>query len=104
MDRQLDFRALLLNIQDRLSSDDRRRLNFIIGDTIPRYLREDTTLGGTLNVLESLIDQAVIGEDYLEFLIRIFRTIRCNDAAKRLEGLFILFRKKSRSILIIIYL
>jgi len=85
MERQLDFRALLLKIQDRLSNDDRHRLHFLVGDIIPRMQREDVTLAGTLTLLESLFDRAVISEDYLDFLIRIFREIQCYDAVKRLR-------------------
>jgi hypothetical protein len=89
MDRQIDFRALLLKIQDRLSNDDRRRLHFLMGDIIPRMQRDDTTLGGTLTVFESLFDRAIITEDYLDFLIRVFGEIQCHDAVKRLQGSFV---------------
>lgn len=92
MDRQFDFRALLLKIQDRLSNDDRHRLHFLVGDIIPRMQRENVTLAGTLNLLESLFDRAVINEDYLDFLIRIFTEIQCFDAVKRLQGQFIRFQ------------
>jgi len=51
MDQQFDFRALLVKLQDCLSDNDRRRLHFIVGDTIPRHLRDDPTLGGTLSLL-----------------------------------------------------
>lgn len=85
MDRAFDFRALLLQIQNRLSNDDRRRLHFLIGDIIPRHQREDCTLGGTLTLLESLFDRALISEDYLEFLVRIFKEIQCHDAVRRLQ-------------------
>lgn len=88
MDRQFDFRALLVKIQDRLSNDDRHRLHFLVGDIIPRMQRENVTLAGTLTLLESLFDRAVINEDYLDFLIRIFTEIQCYDAVKRLQGLF----------------
>lgn len=87
MDRAFDFRALLLQIQNRLSNDDRRRLHFLIGDIIPRHQRDDCTLGGTLTLLESLFDRALISEDYLEFLVRIFKEIQCHDAVRRLQGL-----------------
>lgn len=86
MDRQFDFRVLLVQIQNRLSDDDRRRFHFLIGDIIPRHQRDDCTLGGTLTLLESLFDRALISEDYLEFLIRVFREIQCYDAVRRLQG------------------
>ena len=101
MDRQFDFRALLLKIQDRLSNDDRRRLHFLVGDIIPRMQREDVTLGGTLTVLESLFDRAVINEGDLNFLIRIFREIQCYDVVKRLQGLLLIFSKNFISLFFI---
>jgi hypothetical protein len=54
MDRQFDFRAFLLKIQDRLLNDDRHRLHFFVAAIIPRMQREDVTLAGTLTLLESL--------------------------------------------------
>ena len=87
MDRGFDFRVLLIRIQDQLSDNDRRRFHFLIGDIIPRHQRDDCTLAGTLTLLESLFDRAVISEDYLDFLIRVFHQIQCHDAVKRLRGL-----------------
>ena len=88
MDEQYDFRALLLKLQDCLSVDDRRRLHFLMGDTIPRQIRDDPTLGGTLHLLESLFDQAKIDAQDFDCLIRAFREIGCHAAVKRLIGLF----------------
>lgn len=89
MDEKFDFRVLLLKLQDYLSDDDRRRLHFILGDTIPRHLRDDPTLSGTLNLLESLFNQAKISEQDFDYLIRAFKEINCHKAVKRLQGLLI---------------
>jgi hypothetical protein len=86
MDRKFDFRALLIQIQNRLSDDDRCRFHFLIGDIIPRHQRDDCTLSGTLTLLESLFDRAMISDDDLDFLLRVFREIQCYDAVKRLQG------------------
>ena len=91
MDQQFDFRALLIKLQDNLSDNDRRRLHFILGDTIPRQLRDDPTLGGTLSLLESLFDQAKISEQDFDYLIQAFREIPCYDGVRRLEGISIHF-------------
>ncbi|UJR33262.1 hypothetical protein I4U23_020717 [Adineta vaga] len=85
MDEQFDFRALLVKLQDCLSDNDRRRLHFIVGDTIPRQLRDDPTLGGTLNLLETLFDQAKISEQDFNYLIQVFREIHCHEGVKRLK-------------------
>lgn len=96
MDEQFDFRAFLVKLQDGLSENDRRRLHFIVGDTIPRHLRDDPTLGGTLSLLESLFDRAKISEQDFDYLIQIFQEIHCWDGVKRLQGrvhscIFVLF-------------
>ncbi len=93
MDEQFDFRALLIKLQDCLSDNDRRRLHFIVGDTIPRYLRDDSTLGGTLSLLESLFDRAIISEQDFDYLIHAFNEIQCYEAVKRLKGLIFDFFK-----------
>jgi hypothetical protein len=91
MDEQFDFRALLIKLQDCLSDNDRRRLHFIVGDTIPRHLRDDPTLGGTLNLLESLFDRAKISEQDFNYLIHAFNEIHCYEGVKRLQGILIYF-------------
>ncbi|CAM4832063.1 unnamed protein product [Rotaria magnacalcarata] len=78
MDEKFDFRTLFLKLQDYLSNDDRRRLHFILGDTIPRHLRDDPTLSGTLSLLESLCDQAKISEQDFNCLIHAFNEINCH--------------------------
>jgi hypothetical protein len=85
-----DFRAVLLKIQDILSDKDRQRLHFLLGDDIPRYLRDDPSLSGTLRVLESLLEKAIISDQACDYLIDAFNKIRCHDAAKRLKSLFFL--------------
>ncbi|CAF3414676.1 unnamed protein product [Rotaria sp. Silwood1] len=91
MDKQFDFRVLLLKLQDYLSDNDRRRLHFIVDDTIPRHLRDDSTLGGTLSLLESLFDQAKISEQDFNYLIRAFNEKHYYEGVKRLQGILIYF-------------
>jgi len=82
----LVFELLLLKIQYMLSDNDRHRLHFLIGEEVPRPLRDDSSLSGTLRVLESLLDKAVITDEDCNYLIKAFSTIDCHDAAKRLQG------------------
>ena len=91
MSGQLDFRALLLKIQDLLSDKDRHRLHFLIGNDVPKHLRDDLSLGGTLHLLDALIDKAIINYQDCDYLIEAFKKIHCHDAAKRLQGLHLLF-------------
>jgi hypothetical protein len=85
MDNQ-HLRAIILKLQDRLSDDDRRRLHFFLGNDVPRRVRDDPTLSGTLCLMESLFDQDKINEQDFTFLIHAFDEIRCIDAAKLLRG------------------
>ncbi|MCC7515638.1 MAG: hypothetical protein IT212_13190 [Bacteroidia bacterium] len=90
MSGQFDFRALLLKTQELLSDTDRIRLHFLLGDDVPKYLRDDPSLAGTLRVLETLFDRSIIDDQDYDYLIDAFTKIQCKDAAKRLQGL--LFR------------
>lgn len=91
MSRQFDFRAVLLKIQDLLSQKDRQSLIFLMGEDIPRYLQDDPSFKGTLNVFQSLFDKSIISYQDCDYLIEAFGKIHCDDAAKRLKRLFFLF-------------
>jgi hypothetical protein len=82
------FRAILLKLQDRLSDNDRKRLHFFFGNDVPRRIRDDPSLGGTLSLMESLFDQDKINEQDFTFLIKAFDEIQCRDAVKVLRGEF----------------
>lgn len=82
------LRAILLRIQDHLSDDDRKCLHFFLGSDVPRRIRDDPSLSGTLNLMESLFDQDKINERDFTFLINAFDEIRCVDAVKILRGSF----------------
>ena len=85
------LRAIILKLQDRLSNDDRKRLHFYLGNDVPRRIRDDPTLSGTLNLMDSLFDQDKINEKDFTFLINAFDEIQCIDAVKLLRGYFSLF-------------
>ena len=80
------LRAIILKIEDRLSGDDRRRLHFFLGNDVPRRFRDDSSLSGTLSLMESLLDQDKINEKDFTFLINTFNQIKCFDAVKILKG------------------
>jgi len=80
------LRAIILKLQDRLSDDDRQRLHFFLGDDVPRRLRDDASLRGTLGLIQSLFDQDKINEQDFTFLINAFDEIHCTDAVKILKG------------------
>jgi hypothetical protein len=80
------LRALIVRLQDRLSEDDRKRLHFFLGNDVPRRIRDDPSLGGTLSLMESLFDQDKISDDDFTFLIHAFDEIQCLDAVRLLRG------------------
>ena len=80
------LRAILLKLQDRLSNDDRTRLHFFLGNDVPRRIRDDPSLDGTLSLLESLFERDKINEKDFTFLINAFDEIHCHDAARSLNG------------------
>ncbi|CAF1250511.1 unnamed protein product [Adineta steineri] len=79
------LRAIILKLQDRLSNDDRKRLHFYLGNDVPRRIRDDPTLSGTLNLMDSLFDQDKVNEKDFTFLINAFDEIQCIDAVKLLR-------------------
>ncbi|CAF1271625.1 unnamed protein product [Adineta steineri] len=79
------LRAMILKLQDRLSNDDRKRLHFYLGNDVPRRIRDDPTLGGTLSLMDSLFDQDKVNEKDFTFLINAFDEIQCIDAVKLLR-------------------
>ena len=80
------LRAIIIKIQDCLSDNDRKRLHFFFGNDVPRRIRDDPSLGGTLNLMESLLEQEKISEQDFTFLINAFEEINCLDAVKILKG------------------
>ncbi len=90
------LRAIILKLQDRLSDNDRKRLHFFLGNDVPRRIRDDQSLSGTLSLMESLFDQDKINEQDFTFLINAFDEIQCTDAVKLLKGYF-RFRIKRES-------
>ncbi|CAF0718906.1 unnamed protein product [Adineta steineri] len=85
MDDNSHLRRIIIKIQARLSDDDRKYLHFFFGDDIPRRIRDDPTLGGTLCAMESLFDRDIISGDDFTYLINAFEAIGCLDAVTILK-------------------
>jgi hypothetical protein len=81
------LRGILLTLHDRLSANDRRRLHFFLGDEVPRRIRDDPSLRGTLDLMQSLFDQDKINEGDCSLLINALNEIRCTDAAQLLKSI-----------------
>lgn len=69
-----DLRTILINIQDHLSDNDRKRLGF--------FFSKDNAL----RPLESLIDPDKISEEQMTYLMKIFDENQCVEAVKLLKG------------------
>lgn len=85
------LRSIIIKLQDNLSDDDRKCLHFFLGPDIPRRIRDDPSLGGTLSLMEVLFDQDKINGQDFTFLIDAFDENRCYDAAKTLQGYLLYF-------------
>ena len=85
MDHQ-QLRSIIIKLESRLSDDDRERLHFYLGNDVPRKIRDDASLRGTLRLMDSLFDQDKINEQDFTFLIRAFEQIQCRDAVSLLKG------------------
>ena len=80
------LRSIIIKLESRLSDDDRERLHFYLGNDVPRKIRDDASLRGTLRLMDSLFDQDKINEQDFTFLIRAFEQIQCRDAVSLLKG------------------
>jgi hypothetical protein len=81
--------SILLNLQDRLTNDDRKRLDLYLKNDVPKPIGEDLTLNGILKLIQSFFDQDNINEKDFTLLIDAFKQIRCFDAVNLLEGFFL---------------
>jgi hypothetical protein len=86
-DPKLHFRAVLVDILDCLSSNERKKLSFLLGEDIERQIRDDPTIGGTLNVFQQLFDRHKISEENFSYLVEAFQAIKCYNAANSLKSM-----------------
>ncbi len=82
------LRSILLNLRYRLSDNDQELLHFYLKNDVPGTLGDDSTLNGTLRLMQSLFDQDKINERDFTLLIDAFKQIRCFDAVNLLKGFF----------------
>ena len=82
----LHLRSILLNLHSRLTDNDRERLHFYLKNEVPRSLVDDSSLSGTLKLMQSLFDQDKINENDFTFLVNAFKQIQCFDAVELLRS------------------
>lgn len=88
MDADTRFRLILTEVDEDLSDQDRKRLHFVIGNVIPKRLREHPTVADTVILWETLFERGKISSDDFQFLIDTFDGIGCHRAARKLRGIF----------------
>ncbi len=81
--------SILLNLQQRLSDNDRERLDLYLKNAVPKPVRDDSKLSGTLKLIQSFFDQDKINEKDFTSLIDAFKQIQCFDAVNLLQGFFL---------------
>jgi transcriptional antiterminator len=81
--------SIVLNLQQRLSDNDRERLDLYLKNDIPKPVGDDSTLSKTLKLIQSLFDQDKTNEKDFALLIDAFKQIQCFDAVNLLEGFFL---------------
>lgn len=84
------LRSIILNLRRLLSDHDRQRLHFYLKNHVPRSIGDDSTLSGTLKLMDSLFDQEKITEQDFTFLIDVFKQIQYLDAVQLLKGISVL--------------
>jgi hypothetical protein len=89
-----ELRSTLLYLLGRLTNYDRQRLHFYLKNHVPRDIGDDSTLNGSLKLLDSLFDQAKISEQNITFLINALKQIQRFDIVLVLEGTSVYFSFK----------
>jgi len=78
----IELRKFLLSLLDDLSDLDRCRLHFVLGNDVPRRLRELSNIKGTIKIFEHLIDTGKIFTSLIDALSALGKS----DWSKRLKG------------------
>lgn len=74
MPSDLAFRRLLLDLADAMSAEEHKRFLFLLGDDIPRRVKDDSLL----DVFEALIERERISPGDCTYLETIFTRLKLN--------------------------
>jgi hypothetical protein len=78
----MKLRGFLLSLLDDMSDLDRRRLHFVLGNEVPRRIRQHNNIEGTIQVFEHLIDNGKI----FNCLIDALSACGKSDWSEKLKG------------------
>ncbi|CAF1563326.1 unnamed protein product, partial [Didymodactylos carnosus] len=84
-DSEMNVRAILVKIENQLSGKSRRELQFVLGTSVSRRVREDKSDSSILDLFEELFDRSKISNGDLSYLIRAFEIIECHNTANFLR-------------------
>jgi hypothetical protein len=87
MDRQR-LHEILMELEERLSDVDLRRLKFLLGNNVLQRTQHDPTLDSTLILMEFVSDSDTINEQDIIPLLNALNKIERMDIAQLLEGNF----------------
>lgn len=85
---ELRLRNLLLDIGNKLSSNDRATLGFLLNNIVPRRVLDAIANDSRMpmsEVWDALIDQQKIAPDNVKFLITLLESIRRIDLVRQVE-------------------
>lgn len=80
------LRLAIVRALEFINDDERHRLHFIFGDQVPRPVRENRTVNGTLTLIETLFEREKLNQNDLTTLINVFRRLKCVGAAEVLQS------------------
>lgn len=75
-----EFRMLLLELEDDLSNDERKKFVFLLGEDIPRRKRDEPLV----EIFNILIDRNKISQDNCTYLLRMFEALKLFTVAYKL--------------------
>ena len=86
MAQPLEFRGFLLRVQQLLTNDERQKLHDLLSRDLPKYLCENTTTAGTLDVFQALLDRSLITEENCDYLFEALKKIGRSDIVNSAES------------------
>jgi hypothetical protein len=87
MDRQR-LHEILMELEERLSDVDLRRLKFLLGNNVLKRIQHDPTLDSTPILMEFVSDSDTINEQDVTPLLNALNKIERTDIAQLLKGNF----------------
>ncbi|CAF5108075.1 unnamed protein product, partial [Rotaria sp. Silwood1] len=77
MPSDIDFRELLINLDDEMSIEERKRFVFLLGDDIPRRKRDEPLV----DIFTILIDRGRISRMNCNYLVEILTRMKLTALA-----------------------